>query len=75
MMAYLQKRNWRMIRNKLKIIGSPVTAKELGVKANHIIDALTIAHKIRIKRFTVLGKEGLSRTAAENLAKKTGVID
>jgi len=75
MMACLQKRNWQRIRNKLKIIGSPVTAKELGVKTDHIIDALTMAHKIRVKRYTVLGKEGLSRTTAEKLAKKTGVIN
>ena len=75
MMAYLQKRDWRMVRERLKIIGAPVTSKELGVEPKDIVEALTLAHKIRPERYTILGSEGLTREAAENLAKTTGVID
>ena len=75
MMAYLQKKNWRMVREKLKTIGAPVTAKELGIKPSHIIEALTIAHTIRPERYTILGRDGLTRDAAEDLAKAVDVID
>jgi glycerol-1-phosphate dehydrogenase [NAD(P)+] len=74
MMAYLHGKNWRKIRNILKNIGAPVTARELGVSEEKIIEALTIAHKIRPDRYTILGREGLSWKAAENLARNTGVI-
>ncbi|UJG42794.1 MAG: NAD(P)-dependent glycerol-1-phosphate dehydrogenase [Candidatus Heimdallarchaeum endolithica] len=57
----------------MKIIGLPVTAKELGLKDEEVIKALEIAHKIR-QRFTILGSDGLTHEAAINAALKTGVI-
>ena len=75
MMAYLHGRKWSMIRKVLKKLGAPTTAKELGVNSEKIIEALTIAHKIRPERYTILGEKGLTREAAEKLAKTTGVID
>jgi len=74
MMAYLQRKSWRMIRKKLQIVRAPTTAEELGIKPKYIIEALTLANKIRSDRYTVLG-EGLKRDEAESLAKKTGIID
>ena len=48
MMLYLYgDPRWRRVKNTLKKIGLPVTAKELGIPDEVIIDALTIAHKIR----------------------------
>jgi len=75
MMAHLHGRNWRKIRYILKALGAPTSAKELGVSKEKIIEALTIAHKIRPERYTILGKDGLSKEAAENLAAVTKVID
>lgn len=75
MMAYLQKRNWKMIKEKLKIIGTPVTAREIDIEREHVIDALLLANKIRPERYTILERNELSRNAAENLAKTVGVID
>ncbi len=75
MMAYLHGAKWRMIRDTLKTIGAPINAEELGIEPKYIIEALTIAHKVRPDRYTILGENGLSREAAEKLAKKTGVID
>ncbi len=75
MMAYLHGKNWRKIRKALKKVGAPTTAKELGINDYYIIKALTIAHKIRPERYTILGETGLTWEAAENLARKTGVID
>jgi glycerol-1-phosphate dehydrogenase [NAD(P)+] len=74
MMAYLQRKDWRMIRKKLRIIGAPITAEELGIEPKYVIEALKLANEIRPDRYTVLG-EGLTDDAAEGLAKATGVID
>ncbi len=75
MMAYLHGINWKKIRKLLKFVGAPITAKELGISDEIIIDALEMAAKIRPERYTILGKEGLTREAAEALAKNTGVIE
>jgi glycerol-1-phosphate dehydrogenase [NAD(P)+] len=74
LMSYLHGLNWRRIRRTLKKIGLPATAKELGVREEHIIEALTIAHKVRPDRYTILGEGGLTRDAAEEVALRTGVI-
>ncbi|WP_048055329.1 NAD(P)-dependent glycerol-1-phosphate dehydrogenase [Pyrococcus sp. NA2] len=73
-MAYLHGINWKKIRDTLKLVGAPTTAYELGIDPEIIIEALTIAHTIRPDRYTILGKEGLTREAAEKAAKITGVI-
>jgi len=75
MMAYLHGKNWRRIRDALKAIGAPTNAKELGIPDYYIIKALTIAHKVRPERYTILGESGLTWEAAENLARETKVID
>lgn len=74
MMAYLHKLNWRKIRDTLKKIGAPTKAEDLGITSDQVIEALTIAHKIRPERYTILGEKGLTKEAAKNLAKITGVI-
>ena len=63
-----------MIRDSLKALGAPINAEELGIEPIFIIQALTQAHQIRPDRFTILGEKGLSKEAAEKLAKSTGVI-
>ncbi|MGC9009073.1 MAG: NAD(P)-dependent glycerol-1-phosphate dehydrogenase [Sulfolobales archaeon] len=74
MMSYLHGKNWVRIKKILEKLGAPTTAKELGVSEDKIIEALVIAHKIRPDRYTILGRDGLSREAAERLARITGVI-
>ncbi|MDI9620195.1 MAG: NAD(P)-dependent glycerol-1-phosphate dehydrogenase [Candidatus Nezhaarchaeota archaeon] len=74
MMAYLHGINWRKIKRALKVIGAPTTARELGLDDECIIKALLEAHKVR-PRYTILGDTGLTREAAERLAKITGVIE
>jgi len=73
LMAKLHGKNWKKIRETLKIFGAPTTAKELETPREKIIEALTIAHRIR-NRTTILGINGLSEKAAESLAIETGVI-
>ncbi|QZA87705.1 NAD(P)-dependent glycerol-1-phosphate dehydrogenase [Salinarchaeum sp. IM2453] len=64
---------WRDIRRALESIDAPTTAEELGFTREEIIEALTTAHRVR-DRYTILG-DGIDRTAAEELAHTTGVIE
>jgi glycerol-1-phosphate dehydrogenase [NAD(P)+] len=75
MMTHLYGENWQRVREVLEGIGAPTTAKELGIKDEQIIEALTLAHKINPGRYTILGDSGLTYEAAERLAVVTGVID
>ncbi len=74
LMMHLHGGDWQAIRDALKAIGAPTTAKELGVPSKKLVQALTTAHTIRPDRYTVLGESGLTKEAAEALAKATGVL-
>ncbi len=72
---YLHGRNWKKIRNVLKTIGAPTTAKEINISREQLLKALTIAHRIRQERYTILGENGMTIDAAENVARTTNIID
>lgn len=74
MMMYLHGGPWKEIKEALALIRAPTTARGLGFTKEEIVDALTMAHKIRPERYTILGDNGLTSDAAENLAQITGVI-
>ena len=74
MMAYLHGGDWQRIRQSLQSIGAPVDARGLGIKDQYIVEALLYAKNVRPERYTILG-EGLTRKAAEELAKVTRVIE
>jgi len=74
MMMYLHGGDWTKIRDALKIIGAPTTAKGLGVTDEEVVRALVMAHGIRKDRYTILGESGLTKEAAANLARITGII-
>lgn len=63
---------WRDIRNALASVDAPTTAADLGIEESKIIEALATAHTVR-DRYTILG-DGIERSAARELATKTGVI-
>ncbi len=76
MMAYLHGLNWEQIRDTLKIIRAPVTAKQLGISPEAIVKALMKAHKIRgTSRYTILGENGLTGEAAKKLARVCEIIE
>ncbi|MBM5805214.1 MAG: NAD(P)-dependent glycerol-1-phosphate dehydrogenase [Candidatus Verstraetearchaeota archaeon] len=75
MMMYLHGGDWKNVKNVLSRVGAPTTAKQLGLKDQQLVDALTIAHTIRPERYTILGEKGITPEAAEDLARITGVID
>jgi len=74
MMIYLHGGDWRYIRDTLKTIKAPTTSYEIGIDPEYIIEALTMAHTIRKERYTILGDRGLTKDAAEEIARATGVI-
>jgi glycerol-1-phosphate dehydrogenase [NAD(P)+] len=73
--AYLQGENWRKIRNTLKQIRAPTTARDLGAKDKDVVKALENAAKIRPERYTILHKLNLKRDACERAARNTAVIE
>jgi glycerol-1-phosphate dehydrogenase [NAD(P)+] len=74
MMMYLHGGDWQRVQGALRTIGAPITAEELGVTPDEVVNALVLAHTLRPERYTILGDNGLTREAAERLAKRTGVI-
>jgi len=75
MMMYLHRGDWKMIREALNAMGAPTNARELGVKDEQVVEALTKAHNIRPERYTILGDTGMTLEAAEQLARTTKVIE
>lgn len=75
MMSYLHGMKWTHIKKVLKKVGAPTTAQELGIPSKYIVEALLLAPRIRPERYTILGEKGLTREAAIELAKITGVIN
>jgi glycerol-1-phosphate dehydrogenase [NAD(P)+] len=75
MMAKLHGIEWETIRDTLKKVGAPVTAKEVGIPEEHVVKALLKAPKVRPERYTILNEKRLTRKTAYELAKTTGVID
>ena len=75
MMAELHGMDWEKIRDTLRKVGAPITAKEVGFSAEQIVEALLRAPKIRPERYTILNEKPLNRKDAYELAKATGVIE
>jgi len=75
MMAHLYEMNWKGIKETLKEVGAPTTAKELGVEPECVVEALVEACTIRCDRYTLLEEKRLSHDSAEKLARVTGVIE
>lgn len=74
MMAYLHGMEWEKIKCTLRKVGAPVTAGEIGVEPERIIEALLRSDRIRPERYTILNEKPLTRKSAEDVAKITGVI-
>jgi glycerol-1-phosphate dehydrogenase [NAD(P)+] len=74
MMMYLHGGDWRRVRRTLEKLGLPTRARELGIPDEAVVEALTMMHRLRPERYTIVGETGLTREAAERLARVTGVI-
>jgi glycerol-1-phosphate dehydrogenase [NAD(P)+] len=74
MMMHHHDGDWRMIRDALKKIGAPTTAKEIGIGDDIIVEALVKAGEIRPHRYTILEHRPLDEESARALASETEVI-
>ncbi|MEM2929943.1 MAG: sn-glycerol-1-phosphate dehydrogenase [Thermoproteota archaeon] len=74
MMSKLHDGDWFRVRSTLSKVGAPVSASGINVPERKVVEALTLAHRMRPERYTILGDKGLTRKAAEDLARSTMVI-
>jgi len=74
MMAKLHGQDWKKIVKTLKDVGAPTTAKQIGLKPDVIIKALTMAQGLRPERYTILKEIKMTEKRALSLAKSTKVI-
>ena len=74
LMTYLHKANWKRIKDTLRKLGAPTTAKELNVEKEEIVEALFKASSIRPERYTILNKLSLNRGACRKIAETTEVV-
>ena len=72
-MTYLQGKDWKNIKEKMKELGLPTTAKEIGIDKNLLIDALVESRSIR-DIYTILDEKGITKESAEEVLKETGII-
>lgn len=69
--------DWKNVKNTLETVGAKVTAEQLGVCDETIINALTDATILVQKRpnyYTILHEKPLTDKTARFLAEMTGVI-
>lgn len=74
LIAKLQGQDWRKIIQMLKDVGAPTKAKEIGMPAQVLAKALTIAQSLRPERYTILKEIKMTEKKAILLAKNTGVL-
>ncbi|WP_316506874.1 NAD(P)-dependent glycerol-1-phosphate dehydrogenase [Nitrosopumilus sp.] len=74
MMAKLHGLDWKKIVKTLKDVGAPTTAKQIGLKPEQVVKALTVAQELRPERYTILKETKMTEKKATNLAKNTRVI-
>ncbi len=71
---YLHGGDWKLLYNTYKKIGVSVYAKDYKIPDKIAIKALSIAHRIRPERYTILGETDLNENVAEDALHLTGVI-
>ena len=74
MMAKLHGLDWKGIADALGGIGAPVTAAQVGLGEEEVVEALRTAQDMRPERYTILREARLDEAAAKNLAVQTGVL-
>jgi glycerol-1-phosphate dehydrogenase [NAD(P)+] len=73
-MAKLHKLDWNEIKNALKVLGAPTTAKEIKTDKDELIEAFSLAREIRPERYTILNKIDFTKKQIENLIEEVGII-
>lgn len=71
---YLHGGDWKMLYDTYKKIGVSTRARDYGISDEIAIKALSIAHRLRPQRYTILGESDLSDNVSKKALKLTGVI-
>ena len=71
---YLHGGDWKMLYETYKKIGVSTKATDYGISDNIAVKALSIAHRLRPQRYTILGETDLSEDVSRNALKITGII-
>ncbi len=71
---YFHGGDWEMLHDVYKKIGVSTKASDYGISNNIAIKALSIAHRLRPERYTILGETDLSDNVAEKALETTKVI-
>jgi glycerol-1-phosphate dehydrogenase [NAD(P)+] len=71
---YLHGGDWKMLYDTYKKIGVSTKANDYGIPDEIAIKALSIAHRLRPQRYTILGETDLSEEVSRKALKLTGVI-
>ncbi len=71
---YLQGGDWKLLYSTYKKIGVSTNIYDYGIDKNIAIKALSIAHRLRPERYTILGETDLNESVAEKALKITGII-
>jgi glycerol-1-phosphate dehydrogenase [NAD(P)+] len=70
---YLQGGDWKRIKNIMKELRLPVTARELGINDEIVIKALVGAKDVR-KRYTILDEKKIDTAKAREILRAVGII-
>ncbi|MHA1989715.1 MAG: sn-glycerol-1-phosphate dehydrogenase [Candidatus Hodarchaeales archaeon] len=70
--CYLQGGKWQKITNILSEVGHPITASDLKLDKEILLEAMMNAHTIRPERYTILA-DGLTKKSAEKAMEATGI--
>ena len=74
MMARLHGLDWGKIVEALRDVGAPISAAQIGLGEEEVVEALCMAQSLRPDRYTILREADLDRGAARDLALHTGVL-
>jgi glycerol-1-phosphate dehydrogenase [NAD(P)+] len=71
---YLLGGDWKMLYDTYRKIGVSTKAMDYGISDEIAVKALSIAHRLRPQRYTILGETDLSEEVSRKALKLTGVI-
>jgi glycerol-1-phosphate dehydrogenase [NAD(P)+] len=74
LVCQMRNKDFERVQRFLRQTGAPITADQLGIPADKIIEALVLAPHVRPERYTVFNEYQPDRTQAERIARQAGVI-
>lgn len=72
-MSYLHGKDWKDLKNIMKLIGLPTNSKEIGISEDVLIKALVLAKSVR-DRYTILDEIEINEEKARRILKDVEII-